>query len=81
MYDMLSKYICVYKRSKRFKSQLIVLILSRHGYKAFNHKTVRPYFWVVDRVARFFLVQHTKTGKNLQKHKIYQMANKYTKEP
>jgi hypothetical protein len=30
------------------------------------------------RVARFFVVQHTKTGKNLPNdHKIYKMAIKY----
>jgi hypothetical protein len=34
------------------------------------------------RVARFFLVQHTKTGKNVpNNHKIYQMATKHTKWP
>jgi hypothetical protein len=35
------------------------------------------------RVARFFLVQHTKkTGKNIPKdHKLYQMAIKYNKWP
>jgi hypothetical protein len=32
------------------------------------------------RVARFFLVQHTKTGKYIpNRHKIYQMATKYAK--
>jgi hypothetical protein len=32
------------------------------------------------RVARFFLVQYTKTGKNIpNNHKISQMATKYTK--
>jgi hypothetical protein len=32
------------------------------------------------RVARLFLVQHTKTGEKYQNgHKIYQMAIKYTK--
>jgi hypothetical protein len=30
------------------------------------------------RVARFFLVQHTKTGENPTYYKIYQMAVKYT---
>jgi hypothetical protein len=35
---------------------------------------------VSSRVARFFLVQHTKTGKNVPNyHKIYQMSIKYTK--
>jgi hypothetical protein len=34
------------------------------------------------RVARFFLVQHTKTGENIpNNHKIYQMARKYTRWP
>jgi hypothetical protein len=32
------------------------------------------------RVARFFLLQHTKTGKNRQNNqKMYQMTIKYTK--
>jgi hypothetical protein len=36
----------------------------------------------VSRVARFFFVQHTKTGKNIpNNHKIYQIATKYTKLP
>jgi hypothetical protein len=31
-----------------------------------------------DKVARFFLLQHTKTGKNTSNfHKIYQIAMKY----
>jgi hypothetical protein len=35
---------------------------------------------LTSRVARFFLVQHTKTGKNIpNNHKIYQLATKYTK--
>jgi hypothetical protein len=34
----------------------------------------------MDRVARFFLAQHTKTKKNLPNdHKISQIANTYTK--
>jgi hypothetical protein len=34
------------------------------------------------RVARFFLVQHIKTGENIpDNHKIYQKALKYTKRP
>jgi hypothetical protein len=35
------------------------------------------------RVARFFLVQHTKSGKIYQItiHEIYQMATQYTKSP
>jgi hypothetical protein len=34
------------------------------------------------RVARFFLVEHTKTGKMYQNnHKIYQIATNYTKWP
>jgi hypothetical protein len=33
-----------------------------------------------DRVARFFLAQHTNTVKNMQKHnKKYQWTTKYTK--
>jgi hypothetical protein len=37
-------------------------------------------FWEAIRVARFFLVQHTKTGKIYQiVHKISQTAMKYTK--
>jgi hypothetical protein len=36
----------------------------------------------VHRVARFFLLQHTKKGENLpNNHKIYQIATKYTKWP
>jgi hypothetical protein len=34
----------------------------------------------MSRVARFFFVQHTKTGKNIPKtHKIYPISIKYTK--
>jgi hypothetical protein len=34
------------------------------------------------RVARFFLVQNTKTGKNIPNfHKLYQMSIKYSKRP
>jgi hypothetical protein len=34
------------------------------------------------RVARFFVVQNTKTGKNLSNyHKLYQMSLKYNKTP
>jgi hypothetical protein len=37
---------------------------------------------IVSRVARFFLVQHTKTGKIYKNdHKIHQMAITYTKWP
>jgi hypothetical protein len=35
-----------------------------------------------DRVARFFLVQNTKTGKNIPNyHELYQMDIKYNKWP
>jgi hypothetical protein len=38
----------------------------------------RNFSW--SRVARFFLVHHTKTGKNVpNEHTIYQMAIKYRK--
>jgi hypothetical protein len=34
------------------------------------------------RVARFFLAQHTKMGRNIPNyHKIYQITSKYTKLP
>jgi hypothetical protein len=37
---------------------------------------------IVDRAARFFLVQYTKTGKNIPNdRKIYPMATKYTIGP
>jgi hypothetical protein len=37
-------------------------------------------FQVLNRVARFFLIQHTKAGQNIPNgHKIWQMAVKYTK--
>jgi hypothetical protein len=38
-------------------------------------KTDSSVGWGESRVARFFLVQHTKTGKNIpNNHKIYRMA-------
>jgi hypothetical protein len=37
---------------------------------------------VQNRVARFFLVQHTKTGENIPNvHKVYHLATKLTKCP
>jgi hypothetical protein len=39
-------------------------------------------WYLGSRVARFFMVQHTKTGENIpNNHKIYQMAIKYAKRP
>jgi hypothetical protein len=56
----------------------------RHFYKIIlTEKSKRMIFFlefralIMSRAARFFLVQHTKTGENApNKHKIYQVAEK-----
>jgi hypothetical protein len=51
-------------------------IATANPLRQFATKGLRP------EVARFFLVQHTKTEENIQNnHKIYQMLTIYTKCP
>jgi hypothetical protein len=79
--DLFSKapFWAIFKQIERFISQnvwshcLAVLL---------NFRTMVKRRKVLVRVARFFLVQKTKTGENLpEDHKIYQMAKNYTKWP
>jgi hypothetical protein len=50
----------------------------KHSRMAFTRVHSKNYLSVVRRVARFFLVQNTKTGKNIPiDEKIYQMIIKY----
>jgi hypothetical protein len=59
---------CLFQRKKNFKVPSPVQ----------NTREI-PY---LARVARFFLVQNTKTGKNIPNcHKMYQMAIKYFQWP
>jgi hypothetical protein len=62
----------------------LVLHLAKSGNPAF--RLIRSCnfqaSFIPSRVARFFLAQHTKTGKNIPNdYKIYQVATKYTKWP
>jgi hypothetical protein len=51
-------------------------------YSFFGQKLKKNSALQAPRVARFFLVQHTKTVKTIpNNNKLYQMATKYTKWP
>jgi hypothetical protein len=64
---------------------------SRESWVTFNENQVFPrlcllrnngFFLTATRVARFFLVQNTKTGENIPNlHELYQISIKYNKRP
>jgi hypothetical protein len=72
----LNRYLYIFKPLSLFE---LNGVLSRIIQVIFSGASIYTY---VGRVARFFLVQNTKTGKNTPNyHKLYQMSVKYNKRP
>jgi hypothetical protein len=69
------------RKRKKLDEKFLFLSLLANVLGA-KHKCCRLKKIIFIRVARFFLVHDTKTGKNVEnKYKMYQMAIKYPKSP